>query len=995
MKLKNLSEIHMKKLLILLLFLPVVGLSQSFQLFDIDTTNYPTMKAKYISLDKNSNIITGHSKDDIIIHENGTPVEITHLNSSPNTEPISLVVVISMETGYDEREDEELVKQFLSSLINSLPNNGSEMCINVPRDFHFKSSASFSQDKNVLAKDIKKVGGAFNEYFDLLFVHENVGSLSIIDTAKHSKRKILLVNSGYVSGDPENTIIKANEMGVKIDSYNFRYFAYNSLWELVEATGGNYYRTHGLDKNLPQTLDNIAKNIIGSYSEIEWNALKTCNSVITLKVLDVKNGVSDSLNYELSSVREQALDISETFVNFGKQTLNTTIDTVVTVISNYSSITINDIIFEPNYEGLEIRNQLPITLSKGEPFELDFRIKAINESREYIKFTLKTDFCDYSGALLIGGDDPVNNDDFINLNSPNGGEVYNSGEIANIEWSGNKMNKTVNINYSTNNGSDWNYIDEINNSNSYKWILPDINSDSCLVSVDVSNENTGPKKEGDIVWSKTYGYGDNDKALKIIEANDGGYLVLSILEYAPSFGDNIFITKLSEEGNSEWVKSFEAPTKHNEFKILNTNDDHYIVVAEHRKFGEGFRVEKFDNYGNTIWSNIYSGYEDDIATDAIYTSDDYIIIVGTTESDNGIFDFKKRYYTDFFMLKLDKNGNTVWIKSCEVSGRGVPSSIIESFDSNYVFTFYTYGDYDIQIYNIDTNGTKNWSNVFKGDREDKPYSIVQRNNGGYSLVGITNSNEGHFENYKPFPGTDPFIINIDTNGNHVWTKVVGGRYQSSYAYSVINGENESLLLSGILDDPRSELSVERLYGYDNSWLMKIDNNNKVEYIKNYGGSRDDQVRDMIRDKNGDYVLVGNTLSEDFDLEGNNIGGWNDNWILKVKGSTVIEQDNSDDLFSIKSSDTTINSNDDEIIQLLHNIQEEEVIVKLKLIEDVKSLDIVVYDQLGNKIETVYSGELSKGEKEFTINLESYFSSRYYVRLITPTFSKTKFIEVLK
>ncbi|MBM2815225.1 MAG: putative sensor protein [Ignavibacteria bacterium] len=47
--------------------------SQSLSVFDIDTTNFPTMKAKFYATDKDNNQILNFSPSDFEIKENGIP----------------------------------------------------------------------------------------------------------------------------------------------------------------------------------------------------------------------------------------------------------------------------------------------------------------------------------------------------------------------------------------------------------------------------------------------------------------------------------------------------------------------------------------------------------------------------------------------------------------------------------------------------------------------------------------------------------------------------------------------------------------------------------------------------------------------------------------------------------------------------------------------------------------------------------------------------------
>jgi uncharacterized protein YegL len=69
-------------------------------------------------------------------------------------------------------------------------------------------------------------------------------------------------------------------------------------------------------------------------------------------------------------------------------------------------------------------------------------------------------------------------------------------------------------------------------------------------------------------------------------------------------------------------------------------------------------------------------------------------------------------------------------------------------------------------------------------------------------------------------------------------------------------------------------------------------------------------------------------------------------------------------------------------------------IYLDLIESGQT-DLIIYDQLGNAIETAYSGTPSTGSKELSLDLGSYTNGRYYIKLTTPTITKTEIIEVVR
>jgi hypothetical protein len=71
--------------------------------------------------------------------------------------------------------------------------------------------------------------------------------------------------------------------------------------------------------------------------------------------------------------------------------------------------------------------------------------------------------------------------DELTLLTPNGGEELVAGSTYDITWDTNEVAENIFIEYSANNGTNWTAIDTVANVGSYQWLVPDINSNECLV----------------------------------------------------------------------------------------------------------------------------------------------------------------------------------------------------------------------------------------------------------------------------------------------------------------------------------------------------------------------------------------------------------------------------------------------------------------------------------------------------------------------------------
>ncbi len=81
-----------------------------------------------------------------------------------------------------------------------------------------------------------------------------------------------------------------------------------------------------------------------------------------------------------------------------------------------------------------------------------------------------------------------------------------------------------------------------------------------------------------------------------------------------------------------------------------------------------------------------------------------------------------------------------------------------------VFSGMNKGEWDIFVMKLNSNGETEWIKTFGGNRYEYSHSIITTNDSGYVLTGLTYSSDGDFSGmYKG--GRDIFVMKLDKNGN--------------------------------------------------------------------------------------------------------------------------------------------------------------------------------------------------------------------------------------
>ena len=264
---------------------------------------------------------------------------------------------------------------------------------------------------------------------------------------------------------------------------------------------------------------------------------------------------------------------------------------------------------------------------------------------------------------------------------------------------------------------------------------------------------------GDIDWQKTFGGANDDVAYSIQQTSDGGYIVAG---QSSSLGNplgDIWILKLASNGDVFWDKTYGTGSSTANC-IRQTLDGGYIAAGETYSSGTGsadFWVLKLDANGDLQpgWpKKTYGGTYRDAANSIQQTSDGGYIVAGETSSSGANI-------PDFLILKLDSSGIVQWQKTYGESGYDIARSIQQTLDGGYIVAGETSssgaGNADFWILKLNANGDIVWQKTYGGSNDDIARSIQQTLDGGFIVAGETSSSGAGYADF--------WILKIDENGN--------------------------------------------------------------------------------------------------------------------------------------------------------------------------------------------------------------------------------------
>ena len=475
----------MKKCIFLLMFFLYTGItySQSLSVFDIDTTNFPIMKAKFFALDKDGKQIRPNASD-FSITENGLPRTVLNVTCpSPKPQvPLSSVLVFDV-SGSMSGSPLDMEKDVANSWINMLPLGNSDCAITSFSDNNYINQ-DFTTNKNKLVNAINGLTIISGTDYNAAMIDPAAGGILMAKIGKH-KRIIIFLTDGQPNFEPrtQEIIDEAINNGITIYCLSINMPAHHTMIDFSNQTGGLYFENI---KSKEQAEDALRKIFVlaqnSDLCEIEWQSGISCQAgLVNVEAKLNSLNLNANLSYQSPNSSIAKLEFSPSYLTFKNAEPGKKIDAklkikainsdfkVINITSSNPAFTISNTNFE---------------LLKNQSLDLTISFVPIDSGYAFSKFALETSICPsifYVSGGFIGYKPKIPT---LKLIKPNGGEEFVVGSDTLITWEGIPSTDSVNLDYSIDNGIIWKLIKNNVTGLNYKWKnIPKPESKLCKVRV--------------------------------------------------------------------------------------------------------------------------------------------------------------------------------------------------------------------------------------------------------------------------------------------------------------------------------------------------------------------------------------------------------------------------------------------------------------------------------------------------------------------------------
>jgi dipeptidyl aminopeptidase/acylaminoacyl peptidase len=298
---------------------------------------------------------------------------------------------------------------------------------------------------------------------------------------------------------------------------------------------------------------------------------------------------------------------------------------------------------------------------------------------------------------------------------------------------------------------------------------------------------------------RTYGGAENDWGYDILLLDDGGTLVVGRVDNTHLshriMPGKAHLIRTDAQGDVIWEKSYGGEDDGRFYSPIQVGEDEYVILgdiaASYERDETDFYLVKIDGQGNEIWSHTYGGRGMDYAGMVRQTADGGYILVGERADE---FPTEGGYHGNLVLVKTDAEGNELWSQTCGEKYFYLGYGVAQTPDGGYLLTGWeakTIPDRDVILIKTDELGQVEWSRTWDldpGDR-DGAFDLILTSDGYILLSCIQSMDDGP---------RGAVLIKVDLDGNEVWSKLLREPGVGNEFWDVMEDADGGYVMAGTL-----------------------------------------------------------------------------------------------------------------------------------------------------------------------------------------------------
>jgi uncharacterized repeat protein (TIGR01451 family) len=405
-----------------------------------------------------------------------------------------------------------------------------------------------------------------------------------------------------------------------------------------------------------------------------------------------------------------------------------------------------------------------------------------------------------------------------------------------------------------------------------------------------------------IKWQRPLGGSNGENLIKTLVTSDGNFLYA--FETGSTDGDvspthgvgDAWLAKVTKDGIVLWTKTYGGPGGDGVLDLQNMPDGGFLLILSPGGNGGDISgyvggidlwVAKLSSTGVIEWSHCLGGSTTDYFYRAFVNPDGSVLIYGNENSSDGSFT-SNHGGSDLFLCKINNSGVISWMKCFGGTGGDATGAIYQKANGNIIISAISasanfdvpanHGQRDLWVFEVNSSGNIEWSKDYGGSKDETPMAFEKTGANQYTILGQTTSPD--IAGYHGL--LDLWLITIDTLGNFLWQKTLGGSADEIPQQLRFIPNDSTLLISSLTFS--SDGDVTGYHGGRDVWLVKLNNTGAIQWKRSMGGSNRESQQSVLIDSSGNSIHLNNTTSADGDVVGHHGTSGNDIWVYKLNSA---------------------------------------------------------------------------------------------------------------
>jgi PKD repeat protein len=421
-----------------------------------------------------------------------------------------------------------------------------------------------------------------------------------------------------------------------------------------------------------------------------------------------------------------------------------------------------------------------------------------------------------------------------------------------------------------------------------------------------------------IEWQQLLG-GDRPEDVNAVVATDGGYLAGGSA-HSSADGDvagashgppDIWLVQLGPLGGLQGQKLLGGDSVDFLAAVNRTSDGGYVLVGSTVSDGTG-DVAAGNHGGFDLWvvklgplgmvqkQLLLGGSGDESAVSVVQTSDGGYVVLGYTDSSrSGDVAGTNHGAKDIWVVRLDILGNVAWQRLLGGSGRDVAADIRQTADGGFVVLGYTdssasgnltrvnHGGYDIWVAKLDPGGAIEGQVLLGGSGDDYASQLRVTADNGYIVAGGTRSSASGDVRDQNHGQTDIWVVKLDAAGAIQAQRSLGGSGYETCS-ELLQTADGGFLIAGSSNSSASGDVLDMNHGDFDAWMVRLGPGGATRWQRLLGGAGFEAAYSAVETADGGYVFAAvSSSSASGDVTGVNHGtGTTDIWMVKLAGTAA-------------------------------------------------------------------------------------------------------------